>query len=470
MDGIDDTGTGFFGRRLEEVGPRQTVDINDAFQITLGVRGDITDRWSYDVYLQEGRTVRAQTQNGNVNRGRFNQALLLADADADGNVDLDGAGNPTGCSDASANGGVTGCVPLNIFGAGNISQGAADFINTAVASTSEFTQTIVQGNLIGDLGNLKIAEDPIGLAVGAEYIEVSGSFRPSQDLAAGTIAGFNGAPPSGGEIENYSIYGELEVPLLSGLPFAERVTLDLAGRYSDYDTTGGNETYKIGGEWAVNEQFRIRGNYNRAVRAPNIGELFAPVAENFPGAQDPCSAAGAPTGGVPASVAAICAATGVSAANIGSTALNTTSGQVRALGGGNVNLDVETADTYTIGAVLTPDAIEGLSLSVDYYDITIKDAIAAFGGGAQNVLDICLTDPVLGGAGSQFCNVITRRPGGFINFISLQAQNVAEISNSGIDIAARYNFDWADYGNFNINYLVTVNLEKDFLPFEGVQL
>ena len=259
-DGIADTATALVRRRLVEVGPRQSQDINDSFQITVGVRGDLigTD-WSYDVYLQEGRTVRAQTQNGNVNRDRFDQALALTDADGDGNVDLDANGQPT-CSDTSSNGATLGCTPLNIFGAGNISDDAAAFLNTAVAATSEFSQTVLQGNLSGNLGGFSFTDEPIGAAIGGEYIDVSADFRPSQDLAASTIAGFNGSPASGGEFDVLSVYGELQIPLLSGLAFAERVTLDLAGRYSDYSTSGDNYTYKVGGEWAVTDEYRFRGN------------------------------------------------------------------------------------------------------------------------------------------------------------------------------------------------------------------
>lgn len=461
-DGIDDTGTGFFGRRLEEVGPRQTQDINDVFQITLGLRGDLTESWSYDIYAQEGRTARALTQNGNVNRGRYDQALLLADADGDGNVDVDANGNVT-CADTSSNGGVSNCVPLNIFGAGNISPEAAAFINTAVASTAEFQQTIVQGNVAGDFGDFSLTDEPIGVALGAEYIDQFADFRPSQDLAAGTIAGFNGAPPSGGSYDQYSVYGELKVPLVAGKRLAERITLDLAGRYTDYSTAGGAETYKIGGEWKVDDQIRFRGNYNRAVRAPNIGELFAPVAEGFPGAVDPCSAAGNPND----RVRAVCIATGVSADNVGTPGLNTISGQVRTLAGGNEQLQVEKADTYTFGAVLTPRFIEGLTVSIDYFDITINDAIAAFGGSANNVLDICYNNTEFGGAGSQFCNVITRRPGGPIEFISLSAQNAASIVNRGVDVIGRYNFDTGRFGDMNISYLGTLDLRNDFTPFEG---
>lgn len=462
-DGIADTATALIRRRVEEAGPRQTIDINDAMQITLGARGDITDNWNYDVYFQHGRTVRSQTQNGNLNRGRFTQALLLADADGDGNVDLDAAGNPT-CADPSQNGGTaTGCVPMNVFGEGNISPEAAAFISTATAATSEFKQTVIQGNISGNLGDFSLTEQPIGIALGAEYIDTSGDFRPSQDTAVGTVAGFNGAPPSGGEFDVYSVYGEAAIPLLSGLPFAERVVLDIAGRYSDYSISGSVEAYKIGGEWAVNDQVRFRGNYNRAVRAPNIAELFAPVAENFPGAVDPCSAAGDPS----STVAAICTATGVPASAVGSAAINTISGQVRTLAGGNTGLTPEVADTYTFGVVVEPSMIEGLSLSVDYYDISIAEAIAAFGGGANNVLNTCYNNAEFGGAGSDFCNVITRRADGSIDNISLQARNVASTEVAGIDVSARYGFEAGDYGNVRLSYLGTYNLRNEFTAFLG---
>jgi len=462
-DGIADTATALVRRRLLEVGPRQTEDINDAFQITLGARGDLNDTWSYDVYLQEGRTVRAQTQNGNVNRGRFDQALLLTDADGDGNVDVDANGNPT-CSDPSQNGGTaSGCAPLNIFGQGNISPESAAFINTAAAATAEFEQTVIQGNLSGDLGGFSLTDDAIGVALGAEYIETEADFRPSQDVAVSTIAGFNGSPPSGGKFDVYSVYAEASIPLISDKPFAERVVLDIAGRYSDYSTSGSVESYKIGGEWAVNDQFRIRGNYNRAVRAPNISELFSPVGENFPGAVDPCSAAGEPSN----AVAEICRATGVPAAQVGSAAINTISGQVRTLAGGNEQLAPETADTYTIGAVIQPNMIEGLTLTVDYYDINITDAIAAFGGGANNVLNTCYNNTEFGGVGSDFCNIISRRGDGSIDFISLQDRNVASTSVAGIDVSAQYGFEAGDFGDVNINYLGTYNLENEFTAFLG---
>ena len=466
-DGIDDTGSFLLRRRLVEVGPRFNNDTRNTFQILGGVRGDLfVDNWTYDVSYSEGRTTNSNFQTGNVNRGRFDQALLLADADGDGNVDVDANGNPT-CSDTSANGSTSACAPLNLFGPGNISPEAAAFLETAVSTTDETIQRVLQANVTGDLGEFSLTDSPIAFAIGGEYIENIFEFRPSQDVAASTIAGFNGAPAVQGEYDVYSAYGEAQIPLLSGLPFAERLTLDIAGRVSDFSTVGTEYNYKVGGEWAVNDQLRFRGNFNTAVRAPNIGELFSPIGENFPGADDPCSASGAPAGGVTAAIAAACVATGVPAAAVGTPLLDPAAGQIRSLVGGNPELGVEEAETITFGAVFTPDFVEGLTVSVDYFDIEIEDAVGLFGGNTDNILNVCLTDTEFGGAGSPFCNAVNRRPDGTIDFVSNQAANVASITLNGIDIAAQYGFDAGEIGDFGFNYLGTVTLESESQAFDG---
>ena len=466
-DGIDDTGSFLLRRRLVEVGPRFNNDTRNTFQILGGVRGDLfVDNWTYDVSYSEGRTTNSNFQTGNVNRGRFDQALLLADADGDGNVDVDANGNPT-CSDTSANGSTSACAPLNLFGPGNISPEAAAFLETAVSTTDETIQRVLQANVTGDLGEFSLTDSPIAFAIGGEYIENIFEFRPSQDVAASTIAGFNGAPAVQGEYDVYSAYGEAQIPLLSGLDFAERLTLDIAGRVSDFSTVGTEYNYKVGGEWAVNDQLRFRGNFNTAVRAPNIGELFSPIGENFPGADDPCSASGAPAGGVTAAIAAACVATGVPAAAVGTPLLDPAAGQIRSLVGGNPELGVEEAETITFGAVFTPDFVEGLTVSVDYFDIEIEDAVGLFGGNTDNILNVCLTDTEFGGAGSPFCNAVNRRPDGTIDFVSNQAANVASITLNGIDIAAQYGFDAGEIGDFGFNYLGTVTLESESQAFDG---
>ena len=456
-DGIADEMTGFFRRRLVEVGPRIVNNTFQSYQIMGGIRGEITDNWDFDGYVQQGNVSYFGTQIGNVNRDRFQQALLLDLSDPTGGT----------CANTATSGATVSCAPMNIFGEGNISEDAAAYLRTAVAFTADYDQTIIALNFTGDLGEtITLPGGSIGTAFGWEHIENKFDFQPSQDLSAGTIAGFNGSPPVFGSFDVDSFYAEFYLPLLSGAPFADLLDLELAYRLSDYTTAGNVESYKIAGSWAPTDQFRIRGGFNTAVRAPNIGELFAPLGENFPGSLDPCAAEGNPT----AAVAPICESTGVPLGLTGSVALDLAAGQVRELVGGNPLLKEEEADTYTIGIVVTPDFIEGLSFSVDYFDIEITDYISQFGGGANNVLTICY-DPnnPNGGIGSIFCNAVTRRVDGTIEFVNAPLDNVASQTLKGYDVLASYDIEVFG-GDLRINYVATFTTEHDFEPFIGASL
>ena len=337
-DGIADTATAFVRRRLLEVGERRSDDQFVAFQYLAGIKGEITESISYDVSYQEGRVLNSTAQRGNVSRNRFLQGLLLAeDPDNPGNVLVDADGNPS-CADASSNGATSGCVPVNIFGPGNISSEAAAFLNTSVNADARYNQRIFSATLAGDVG-IELPGGPIGFAAGLEYREEEFDFDPSQDLASGNIAGFNGAPAVAGSFDVYDYFGELFLPILDGAPFADKLSMELAYRYSDYSTSGGVEAYKVAGEWAPVEDLRFRASFNTAVRAPNVIELFSPQGEGFPGANDPCSASGAPEGGLSEAVRAICVATGVPNGSVGSAVIDPPSGQVRQLSGGNPNLE-----------------------------------------------------------------------------------------------------------------------------------
>lgn len=463
-DGIDDTATAFLRRRLLEVGPRVSDDTFTAFQVQVGAKGNVTDSWTYDAYVQRGSVVNSSIQLGNVNRDRFNQALRLAGEDGS-------ASDPNGtipstavCSDTSANGATSGCAAMNIFGEGNISQAAAAYLRTAVAAKAEFEQVNGGITFAGDFGsNLELPGGSIGAAIGYEHREDDFVFIPSQDLAAGTIAGFNGSPASGGGFDVDEFFGEVYLPVLDNLEF------ELAARASDYSTAGSVSAFKISGSWAPIDDIRLRAGFNTAVRAPNIGELFQPQAEGFPSSQDPCSAAAIPTGqtALDPAIVAICTATGVPSGQVGTPAINLPAAQVRQVAGGNPNLKEEEADTFTVGVVVSPSAIEGLTVSLDYFDIDIEDAIANFGGGANNVLSVCYdpNDPA-GGPGSDFCNVINRRADGTIESVNVLAQNVAFQTLKGFDLIGSYDMDlWG--GNMSVRYLGTVTTENDFLPFAG---
>jgi len=455
-DGIADTavfpGSFDIRRRLEEVGPRNATSKFTSFNFQIGARGDINDAWSYDAYYQRGQVDATETQLGNVSRQRFAQALLL-DLDAD----------PTGgtCADPGTSGATLACAPINIFGEGNISEDGAAFLRTAVTSNATFIQEVAGATVTGEL--FELPGGMMSAAFGLEWIDNSFDFVPSQDLASGNIAGFNAAGPVSGGFSEQSVFGEVYMPLLADMPLVQSLDVTLAYRYSDFDTIGTVSNYKADFSWAPINDVRLRGSISTATRAPNIGELFAPQNIGAPSGEDPCSARGNPT----PDIAAICVATGVPADQVGSPALNVPAGQVQALSGGNPGLQEEQADTYTFGVVFTPGFAQGLSMSVDYFNIEIEDFITAFGGGASNVLNTCY-DPgnPLGGPGSAFCSVVNRGPTGFLDNVETLSQNVAVQTLAGFDLLAEYSFD-ALGGNIRLNYVGTYTTESDFTAFEG---
>ncbi len=455
-DGIDDTGRALLRRRLEEVGPRRSEDRFESWSLQAGFRGE-AGVWNWDAYVQRGQVENSAVQLGNVNVDRFNQALLLDLSDPTGGT----------CADPSSNGATVGCAPINIFGAGNISEAGAAFLRTAVASTAVFEQTIIAANVSSSEGLFELPGGDVGIAFGYEYIDNQFDFIPSQDLAAGTIAGFNGAPPTSGDFDVHQVYAELYLPLLSGRRGVEDLSMELAGRYSDYSTSGSVSNYKVSLSYAPIEKLRFRAGWNTAVRAPGIGELFAPQGENFPGANDPCSADDGVAGPIDPAISAICAATGVPQNVIDTPAINLAAGQVRTLQGGNPELKEEEAETFTVGVVVTP--LDNLTVSLDYFDINIDDYIFSFGGGANNVLGTCYSTDPTGGVGSPFCDVVNRRSDGTIDFVSITQQNVAKQTLKGFDAQIEWSTELAG-GQFGVNYIGTYTTEKDFTPFEGAEV
>jgi len=467
-DGIADSASALVRRRLEEVGPRRSEDAFTSFQFKAGVRGDIGESaFFYDLYYQTGKVQNAAAQLGNVNRSRFDQALLLA-TDENGDVILDADGNPQ-CADSSANGSTIGCTPMNIFGAGNISQDAADFLKTAVASTALFEQNIFGASIGGDSSDFfELPGGPIAFGIAYEHRQESFEFLPSQDLAASTIAGFNGAPALNGGFTVSGVSVEAKLPILRDVEFADLLELDLAYRAEDYSTAGSVSAFKVAGIWGVTEEFRFRAGFNTAVRAPNIGELFAPQSEGFPSASDPCSASGTPSAERNDALRSLCIATGVPAGVVFSNAVDPASGQVRSISGGNPELFEETAETLTVGIVY--DVTEDFTFSVDYFDIEIEDAVGAFGGGTANILTTCYDPAAEGsGLGSVFCNAVNRRSDGTIDFVAASIQNIASLTLNGVDVIASYDAELWD-GDVGVDYIGTYTNESSFLPGPGEDL
>ncbi|MEP3225529.1 MAG: TonB-dependent receptor [Parasphingorhabdus sp.] len=433
-------------RRLVEQGNRQQSLEFDVFQIEAGVRGNISDSIEWDIHAAHGRSERVRSQNNSGLNSRIQQALFAIDADT--------------CIDPT-----NGCVPINLFGSGqDITPEAVAFFNQPVSATTKTELTVVTGSVSGDVGfAFPWADTPVNFAIGAEYRDNIASIVP--DIASGTpdeVLG-NGLTlvAQSGSYNVTEFFGEIVAPLVEDRPFFHSLTLELGGRYSDYSNTGGNFTWKAGGSWEPVEGLKLRGIYQRAVRSPNIEELFAPIVtglDNF--LIDPCQGAN-PVGN--AALTAVCLAQGAPAGTIGAIPAPS-AGQINATFGGNPDLDVEKARTITLGAIFQPAAIPGLTLSVDYYDILVTDAITT-----ETVGDIfgpCFAslDP-----NSPQCQQIVRNPlngslnGGAVDTPGaiLNSSNEGRLETSGIDFTLGYQRD-LDFATLGLQVSGNFTLENKF--------
>lgn len=422
--------------------PRKSDFSRNAYQALTGVRGDIGDRWKWEAFGQYSRTEQQTALFGDGDARTVQQALLARNVN--GTIQ---------CIDPS-----NGCVPLNLFTSDptKVSPAAIDFISLDLQVQATTEQSILGGTLAGDLGDSfksPFAESPIGLALGVEYRDEDSAFRPDANYAAGRSLGFTSAPIVIGGLNVKEIYGEVRVPIIEDKPFFHALSFEGGYRVSDYSTAAGTiQTFKVGGDWAPIESLRFRGLYQRAVRAPNINELFQPVVEGATTGNDPCA------GPTPAGSRALCEATGVPAGRYGAVPLPP-AGQFQSFQGGNPDLDVEKSNTYTIGAVFQPSFAPRLSITADYYSVKITDAIAPLAGGAQNALNACyLTTKDIN---SVFCQQIVRDPvngalfGGNEAGIFATQVNTGRISTKGVDVTANYSFDLGQWGGLRASVVAT---------------
>ena len=257
------------------------------------------------------------------------------------------------------------------------------FLSVPLIVVGNTTEYVANGSVTGDLGKygvkLPSADQGLQMNVGAEWREETTNYLPDFLDQQGSAAGSGGAvSPINGGFTVREAFTEVRLPLASHVAGADDLAFEGGYRYSKYSLGFNTNTYKLGLEWAPVRDARFRGSFQRAVRAPNIGELFTPQAVGLDGAHDPCAAlANATTcqGTTPAQ----CALTGVTPAQYGHIVPNAAL-QYNGLFGGNPNLKPEVADTYTVGLVLQPRMVPNLTLSFDYFDIKIKNVIGAVGG------------------------------------------------------------------------------------------
>ena len=420
----DGTATVRTSRRYQEIGTRNSLRDTSSFQLVFGARGDINENWAYDVFANYSRSSISQIQTGNISVSALQQAVTCWDQSL------------PGCS------GVPYADLVN--GPNSLSQAGVDYISRTGAQIDnvELFQTVATVNGELPMFQLPTAEYAPALVLGVEYREASAESIPDSVLGP-DVRGFNSSLPVAGVVDVYEFFAEAEIPLITGKAMVESLSANLAFRTSEYNTVGNTETFAVGLGWQINDQIRLRGNFNRAVRAPNVNDLFAPFTNGFPGAGDPCSG-GANGSYSAATIDATCLAAGVPAGQLGAPFQG--NAQMEALFGGNTGLGAETADTYTIGAVIEPNAIEGLTVQLDYYNIEIEDAISTVP--LQTLLNECHLTGIQAscdtlypaGAATPSRNPATGEMGanGFVP--NLSPINVATLSVEGIDLRVDYSF------------------------------
>ncbi|WP_022686272.1 TonB-dependent receptor domain-containing protein [Sphingomonas phyllosphaerae] len=453
--------TAVTNRRTTEVGARVSDYVTTLFDYRAGVKVGISDHMNLDVNGSYGESENTQTIRNYVLTSRVRSAVF--------------ATNTTSCLGGAPGGAAvdagTGCIPINIFGPeGSINGNQIGYLTANSTSSNRTTLAQARALLSGDLGfSSPFADEPIGFALGTEYRKYTAG-QDSDILAqqAGELGGAGGAAPTftGG----YNVvegYGEVILPLVSDKPFFRSLTAEGGLRYSSYKVDAPGKpsydtwTYKAGGSWEPAAGVKVRGNYQRAVRAPNIGELFTPVSTALTNLSYDACAGAAPT--TNANLRSVCLAQGAPAASIGSIEVPT-AGQANFTAGGNLGLRPEKSDSYTIGVVLQPDFVPGFTISVDYYNISIEDAISQLTAGSA--YNLCFGDRAGTGvtatsAASVACQNIRRNPDtgaldgdpATTQGLIITPSNSGRILTDGIDL--------------NVNYRRDLGVAKLNLSFNG---
>lgn len=436
------------------IAPRRDDLRHEDYRYMVGLRGSLGRGFSYDLSFLQSHVKYDETYLNNVDSVKAQRALDV--------VTVNGTATCRSVVDKSD----TACIPVNVFQANGVTSAQGLYLFSPSNTASRNRQTVVAGTITGDLGTFGIrspwAANGVSVVLGGEHR------RESLYFFADDIAQQGGATNSDGIIEVNEGYGEMEVPIVADRPFFHELTLNGAARYSSYHnmqpSTGFRSafnvfTYKGELSWAPVSDLRLRASYNRAIRAPNIGELFGSQSIGNVAAQDPCS------GASPAVSATVCALTGVSAGQYGKI-VACPADVCSALGGGNRALKPEKADTYTIGLVLTPRALRRFSLSVDYFHIKVKDYVGSIDPSLAISQCVATSDPF-------FCGLFKRDPRsgalfGTNGYVVSTTLNTGFLKTSGIDVTGDYTFGVGKAGSINLNLVGTWLADQTSEPLPGL--
>jgi len=460
-------------RRTTEVGQRGASAVRDTFRFVAGLKGEIPDNWHWESYFAYGRVDDAQQGTGQINVASMRNALDATDGDGDPNTF-----DPI-CADAAAR--AEGCVPINIFGFGSISPDAADYVRAPSSRQQVTQQKLVGATLGGSLAELWAG--PLQVAGGVEYREELSKDVPDVLTQAGLNAG-NAEAPTFGSYDVTELFAEFELPLVTDAPFVKELSVGGAYRYSDYSTVGDTDAYTGRFAWTPVESLRFRGQYARAVRAPNIGELFSPGGENFAAVADPCNNVTATS---PGQVAENCRSIPAVAQRIADQgAFVLTQPEIQGTGGftskGNPNLSPEKADTWSLGVIFNRnlEKLGSVTLSVDYFNIEIDQFIDTVG--RQTSVTSCFDAPA-SEFPNAFCDFVVRDTDGpafqlgEITEVNSGFVNEGKLETEGLDVSLVWGWAFSDWveaipgqGSLRVNYthLIDYTLTKFDTPADSV--
>jgi iron complex outermembrane recepter protein len=435
--------------RATETGGRSFRQNVDTFVTNLGLEGDfeIGERF----FDWEAGYFYGENEQNDTTEGLFNVPALR---DGLGPSMIDPVSGVPICvrTPGDASTAIVGCVPLNLLsGRGSMTPEQLAYASFVAHDELGYKQKTYYANVSGDLFDLP--GGPFAFAAGVEHREEDGFNQPDALIASGNTTGNALAPTSGG-YDVDEVYLELAIPVLADVPGAQLLDFSLATRYSDYSTFGDTLNSKFGFRWKPIEDLMVRGNWTEGFRAPSVGELFGGVGDSFPTIADPCSTT---FGGLynalsPAQQAA-CHAQGVPVGGY-----DQGNAQIRISVGGNVDLQPETSTTKTLGLVYSPGFVEGLDISLDWWNIELQNTISVFGG--QQILDFCIVDGI-----QNFCNAYTRTPDGAIDVLLASGLNVGSTEVEGFDMTLSYRlpeFSWGRVSfTWDTTYMTTYEQDLD---------
>ena len=414
------------GRFFTDRGGSVNNSDNKTYRAVAALQGDLAGSWGWDAYYQFGRNDFEQVYTGNMIVSRLRRAL-----------DAVSAGGEVQCRvnvDADPSNDDSGCVPLNIFGPGNVSDAAWNYVAQDGFQTAKVTQHVAATNVHGDL--FALPGGPLAVAAGGEFRSDSLSGSADPFSSTNQFWSFN-AKAVDGRINVVEGYVEAVAPILRDLPFVNSLELNGAVRRTQYDrnspatgsTSLGVTTWKLGAVWEPSEWLRLRTTRSRDIRAPNLNELFGPVTAGRVSIIDPAKA-------------------GLLV-------------ESQALSGANPDLQPEQADTWTAGVVFSPTTsfLNGFRFSFDYFDIALDGAIATLG--SQTIVERCFN------GATEFCPFVTRNAGGFVTEVRDVLNNVNEQKVRGFDIEASYRADLGG-SSLDLRVLATRYLELSITDSRGI--